>query len=145
LKWKHTLTICIKRREKISGITGESSTPHPPATNTNYKPETSNMEVHKHPHHITHKKKWGEYLLEFLMLFLAVFLGFIAENFRERAVEGKKEKEYIKSIVEDLKTDSTNLNFIIYRYMPAVNSWIDSSVSLLESSGSVIQEIRIQK
>ena len=24
------------------------------------------MEIHKHPHHITHKKKFGEYLLEFL-------------------------------------------------------------------------------
>ncbi len=23
---------------------------------------TTNMEVHKHPHHVTHKKKWGEYL-----------------------------------------------------------------------------------
>ena len=42
--------------------------------------ETENMEVHKHPHHVTHKKKWGEYILEFLMLFLAVFLGFIAEK-----------------------------------------------------------------
>ncbi len=31
------------------------------------------MEVHKHPHHVMHKKKWGEYLLEFFMLFLAVF------------------------------------------------------------------------
>jgi len=38
------------------------------------------MEVHKHPHNVTHKKKWGEYFLEFLMLFLAVFLGFVAEN-----------------------------------------------------------------
>jgi len=38
--------------------------------------ETENMEVHKHPHHVMHKKKWGEYVLEFLMLFLAVFLGF---------------------------------------------------------------------
>ena len=27
-----------------------------------------NMEVHKHPHHVTHKKKWTEYLLEFFML-----------------------------------------------------------------------------
>lgn len=104
------------------------------------KQATQNMEIHKHPHHVTHKKKWDEYLLEFLMLFLAVFLGFIAENFREHSVEGKKEKEYIKSIVEDLKTDSTNLNFIIYRYMPAVNSWVDSCVSLLESSSSVINE-----
>jgi len=46
------------------------------------KSETENMEVHKHPHHVTHKKKWTEYLLEFFMLFLAVFLGFVAENIR---------------------------------------------------------------
>lgn len=117
----------------------DSHAPGQPQT-SNIEPQTTNMEIHKHPHHVTDKKKWGEYLLEFLMLFLAVFLGFIAENFRERSVEGKKEKEYIKSIVEDLKTDSTNLNFIIYRYMPAVNSWVDSCVSLLESSASVINE-----
>ncbi len=30
---------------------------------TNYQPQTENMEVHKHPHHVTHKKKWGEYFL----------------------------------------------------------------------------------
>jgi hypothetical protein len=51
------------------------------------QPSTENMEVHKHPHHITHKKKWGEYLLEFFMLFLAVLLGFGAENIREISVE----------------------------------------------------------
>src|SRR6478736_3470442 len=51
------------------------------------------MEVHKHPHHVTHKKKWGEYFLEFLMLFLAVFLGFITENIREGISENSKAKE----------------------------------------------------
>ena len=30
--------------------------------------ETENMEVHKHPHHVTHKKKWGEYLLELTLI-----------------------------------------------------------------------------
>ncbi len=41
--------------------------------------QTETMEVHKHPHHVTHKKKWGEYLLEFFMLFLAVrFFGRIS-------------------------------------------------------------------
>src|SRR5664279_3130728 len=55
--------------------------------------ETENMEVHKHPHHVTHKKKWGEYLLEFLMLFLAVFLGFIAENVREHIIEKDRAKQ----------------------------------------------------
>ena len=54
------------------------------------KPETANMEVHKHPHHVTHKKKWEEYILEFAMLFLAVFLGFIAENQREHYVDKKR-------------------------------------------------------
>ncbi len=78
--------------------------------------ETENMEVHKHPHHVVHKKKWGEYLLEFLMLFLAVFLGFIAENIREDFVDRKKEKEYIHSMINDLKTDTSKLNEIITSY-----------------------------
>ncbi len=67
------------------------------------------MEVHKHPHHVTHKKKWTEYLLEFFMLFLAVFLGFLAENIRENIVEHHREKEYIISMVNDLKTDTAKV------------------------------------
>src|SRR5438045_883094 len=62
--------------------------PLPIATGT--QPE--NMEVHKHPHHVTHKKRWGEYFLEFLMIFLAVFLGFVAENIREKSSNREIEK-----------------------------------------------------
>ena len=47
------------------------------------------MEVH-HPHHPTHKKKWSEYIIEFVMLFTAVTLGFFAENVREHQVEKHK-------------------------------------------------------
>ena len=68
--------------------------------------ETENMEVHKHPHHVTHKKKWGEYFLEFLMLFLAVFLGFIAENQREHIVEHQREKKFASRLLSDLRQDS---------------------------------------
>ena len=68
--------------------------------------ETKTMEVHKHPHHITHKKKWGEYLLEFFMLFLAVFLGFLVENFREHRVEKERGKEFVRSFREDLCKDT---------------------------------------
>jgi hypothetical protein len=64
------------------------------------------MEVHKHPHHITHKKKWGEYLLEFSMLFLAVFLGFLAENIREHQVEKEREHEYAESLYNEFYADS---------------------------------------
>ena len=35
------------------------------------------MEVHHHTH--TPRKKWTHYFWEFLMLFLAVFCGFLAE------------------------------------------------------------------
>src|SRR6476660_3728816 len=72
--------------------------------------ETENMEVHKHPLHVTHKKKWGEYLLEFFMLFLAVFLGFIAENIRENSVERHREKEFAQLLLLDLKADTTALS-----------------------------------
>ena len=43
------------------------------------------MEVHTHTH--TARKKGTHYLWEFLMLFLAVFAGFLAENQREHIVE----------------------------------------------------------
>ena len=76
---------------------------------TNHQLQTKNMEVHKHPHHVTHKKKWGEYLLEFLMLFLAVFLGFTAENIREHNIERHREKEYLRSFVKNLKNDTSSL------------------------------------
>src|SRR3954453_1147352 len=82
-----------------------------PASST--EQETENMEVHKHPHHVTHKKKWGEYLLEFLMLFLAVFLGFVAENIREHAIEREREKELAVSFYDELKGDSSAIQIAI--------------------------------
>ncbi len=67
------------------------------------------MEVH-HPHHPTHNKKWAEYLLEFLMLFFAVFLGFLSENYFEYRVERHKEHDYLISLQNDLKLDTSNIN-----------------------------------
>ena len=84
--------------------------------------ETESMEVHKHPHHVAHKKKWGEYLLEFLMLFLAVFLGFLAEYQLEHKIERDREKEYIQSMMEDLQNDTTKL------------SKVDSSLLIINNS-----------
>ena len=69
------------------------------------------MEVHAHSH--GERKKWTHYLWEFLMLFLAVFCGFLAENQREHMVENKREKEYMQSLMEDLRTDTANLNSVM--------------------------------
>jgi FAD binding domain len=65
------------------------------------------MEVHHHPDLHHKKKNFREYFLEFLMIFLAVTLGFIAENVRESISDRSKEKDYIESLMQDLKTDIT--------------------------------------
>ena len=68
--------------------------------------ETHAHEMHKAPGHgITH------YLYEFLMLFLAVFCGFLAENYREHKTEEERGKQYIHSFCDDLKEDTTNINY----------------------------------
>ena len=94
------------------------------------------MEVHKHPHHVTHKKKWGEYLLEFIMLFLAVFLGFLAENLRERIVEHNIEIEYIHSLVEDLKSDTLQSNKVLI-FLDSRIAGVDSVITALSSPGII--------
>src|SRR6476469_2007376 len=67
------------------------------------------MEVHHHPH--AHgKKKFKDYLVESFMLFLAVTLGFLAENLREHLTEQKREKEYISSFIEELQKDTADIN-----------------------------------
>jgi hypothetical protein len=71
------------------------------------------MEVHHHPDLHHKKKKWREYFLEFLMIFLAVTLGFFAENIRERRADKEKEKQSIETIITGIASDTTQLKSII--------------------------------
>ncbi|HLY72295.1 MAG TPA: hypothetical protein VKR53_21335 [Puia sp.] len=66
------------------------------------------MEVHHHPQ--VEKKNFKEYFLEFLMIFLAVTMGFFAENIREHIADDAKEKGYMNSMIEDLQKDTSNIN-----------------------------------
>jgi len=67
------------------------------------------MEVHHHPD-LHHKKKHlKEYFLEFLLIFLAVSMGFVAENLREERIEHNKAKEFAISLIKDLENDNNNL------------------------------------
>gem|GEM_PF-173208 len=77
------------------------------------KPEPI-MEVHHHPD-LHHRKKYlKEYFLEFLMIFLAVTLGFFAENLREYFTDRTKEKEYMHGMINDLKADTSFFNHVIF-------------------------------
>lgn len=69
------------------------------------------MEVHHHSH--TARKKWSHYFWEFFMLFLAVTAGFMVENFRHHQLERSYEKQYMRSLVEDLQSDTAQLNRLI--------------------------------
>jgi hypothetical protein len=61
------------------------------------------MEVHAHTH--TARKKWTHYFWEFLMLFLAVFCGFLAEYQLEHKIEKDREKKFMQLLAQDLQAD----------------------------------------
>jgi len=85
------------------------------------------MEVHAHTH--TERKKWTHYFWEFLMLFLAVFCGFLAENQREHFVEHKRAKDYARTLINDLRLDTSELRRGIHQ-TEFIMSSIDSLVSM---------------
>jgi hypothetical protein len=85
------------------------------------------MEVHHHPH--VEKKNFREYFLEFLMIFLAVTLGFFAENLRENVSRHERELNYMTGIVQDLKEDTTEMNNIFFKQQFLLNQ-MDSALSL---------------
>ncbi|HTK18996.1 MAG TPA: hypothetical protein VL442_05775 [Mucilaginibacter sp.] len=91
------------------------------------------MEVHHHPRLDHNPKPWKEYLLEGLMIFLAVTMGFFAESLRERIADHQKEKEAMVSLVRDLKKDTAVLNNLIKVYMPTHNRWADSADQFINS------------
>ncbi|MEO6404581.1 MAG: hypothetical protein ABIO32_03770 [Ferruginibacter sp.] len=79
----------------------------------NHRLQTNEMEVHHHPDLNHKKKKFKEYFLEFLMIFLAVTMGFIAENLREHFTDKEKAKQSIKTIITAIASDTLQLNTII--------------------------------
>src|SRR5512141_629758 len=71
------------------------------------------MEVHAHTH--TARKKWTHYLWEFLMLFLAVFCGFLAEYQLEHKIEKDREKQFIVSMVKEIQADTGQLHGHVFQ------------------------------
>jgi len=89
------------------------------------------MEVHHHSHH--GKKKWTEFFWEFLMLFFAVTLGFFVENQREHYIEHQREKQFIRSLYNDIRADTANMAKIIIARTNRATS-IDSFSYMMNSS-----------
>lgn len=90
--------------------------------------DVSNKEVIKS----LKKKNWKSYIKEFLMLFLAVFCGFLAENYRGNMVEKQQEKQFIQSYIEDLKSDTATIRqTLVFRKLKMIQ--MDSLMLLLRN------------
>lgn len=85
------------------------------------------MDVHYLPSN-RHLKSAREYILEFLIIFLAVILGFIANDLRETYVEKTKAKEYARLLYNDMNTDNASIQRTINE-----KAWIESKYDSVET------------
>src|SRR5947207_3412803 len=69
------------------------------------------MEVHAHTH--SARKKWTNYLWEFVMMFFAVFSGFLAEYQLEHKIEKERAEKFLQSMLLDVRTNIVNLDSLI--------------------------------
>ncbi len=90
------------------------------------------METHAHHLHKASGKNFWHYFFEFFMLFLAVFCGFLVENFREHKIEREREKVYMESMVEDLKTDPAKVALMVNKSSQVI-IFADSLIHLLRN------------
>ncbi len=98
------------------------------------------MEVHHHPE--VEKKGLKEYILEGLMIFLAVMMGFFAESLREHISDGAKETKFIKGIVRNLHDDVKTLD-ALNKYNSKKIAGIDSMILLSEQDISKPANLRL--
>src|SRR6186713_1453957 len=93
------------------------------------------MEVHAHSH--SHgKKTWRSYFWEFLMLFLAVFCGFLAEYQLEHKIEKDRELQYIRSLYEDLKENDKTFGQVLIFQENRI-AMMDSLINMLNHPESI--------
>lgn len=91
----------------------------------------TSMEVHHHAGE-HEKKNWKGYLWEFIMLFLAVFCGFLAELQLEHKIERDREEIYLGNMLDDLKKDTANINAAVKGNRIFING-LDTLLDLLSN------------
>ena len=101
------------------------------------------MEVHHHSH--SARKKLTNYLWEFVMLFLAVFCGFLAEYQLEHKIEKERAEKYLQSMLLDVRTNIKNLDSLLVQDDLIVRNH-DSLVNwLLRDSATIDRSAFAQK
>jgi hypothetical protein len=117
----------IKNKSEIEHPTSERRSPLEHLEKTDNSEKIKNMEVHHHPE--VEKKGIKEYLLEGLMIFIAVMMGFFAESIREHITDSDHEKQSIESLVKAVTSDTVQLHDVIRQATESINA-IDSLMAL---------------
>jgi hypothetical protein len=99
------------------------------------------MEIQHHPKHSKKPRNIKEYLFEFLIIFIAITGSYFAENLREHFVDKHIEKEYMVSMLQDLKADTTSIGNIVQRNNEQLKG-LDSLLHVMEDKlvGSKINQ-----
>jgi hypothetical protein len=84
-----------------------------------------------HPHLDHPKRKFKDYLSEFILIFVAITGGFFMENIREKVIDNHKEKEYISRLAGDIKEDTAYTSYLMIQCQQQMKM-LDSLVFLLE-------------
>ena len=100
------------------------------------------MEVHHHPQ--VEKKGFKGYFLEFLMIFLAVTMGFFAENIREKFNYKENIHQLTISLMNDLKIDTAHLGVLLQRSSFKIKQ-IDSLYAILQQPKDKINNLDLQR
>ena len=109
--------------------------PQPDSIAIGTQPEI--METHAHHLHKSPGHGWKHYLFEFLMLFLAVFAGFLTENKREHIVEKNRAHQFLQSMLLDVRDNMKHLDSLTLQDRAIIANH-DSLVNwLLADSGTI--------
>ena len=96
------------------------------------------MEVHHHSHIPTSReKKWTHYFWEFFMLFLAVTLGFLVENWREHLIEKRRADKYLKGVLIDIENNISTLDSLIKENVALKQTYDQQIQRLLNDSSHI--------
>ena len=105
------------------------------------------MEVHAHTHPAPGgtRKKWTHYFWEFLMLFLAVACGFFAEYQLEHKIEKDRARQFLQSMLVDVRTNIKNLDSLISQDNIIIDNHTSLVNWLLQDSATINRAAFAQK
>jgi hypothetical protein len=102
------------------------------------------MEVHHHSGGHHGEKRFKDYFLEFLMIFLAVTMGFFAENVREYITDQNHVEELAGQLKEDLMNDTANIQKLISNELTQI-ARTDSLYAMLTQPAKQIDYIKMEE